>query len=75
LSVFDIRIESIPFEESGSLRYCRKVIGGMYSDFQAGLPECEPPIIHSLATLEDVVTEESKYPNLMSVQVRTMYGI
>ena len=74
MSVFDIRIESLPFEESGSLRYCRQVIGGMYSDFQAGLPG-EPPIIHSLATLEDVVTEESKYPNLMSVQVRTMYGI
>jgi hypothetical protein len=47
----------------------------MYSDFQARLPGCEPPTIHSLAMLEDGTTEESKYPNLMSVEVRMMYGI
>ena len=47
----------------------------MYSDFQARLPDCEPPMIYSLALSEDGVTEDSKYPSLMSAEVRTSYGI
>jgi len=73
--VFDVRIASLPFEESGSLRHLRKVIGKMYSDFQAMLPDCEPPTIYSLALSEDGITEDSKYPSLMSAEVRVLYGI
>ena len=47
----------------------------MYSDFQAGLPNCEPPMIYSLALMEDGTTEESKYPNLMLAKSRMRYGI
>lgn len=47
----------------------------MYSNFQTGLPDREPPMVYSLATLEDGITEESKYPNLMSAEVRMAYGI
>ena len=47
----------------------------MYSDFHRGLPEYEPPMIYSLATFEDGTTEESKYPNLMSHEVRMQFGI
>ena len=75
LPIFDVRIESLPFEESGSLRYFREVIGKMYSDFHEGLPDYGPPMIHSLAMMEDGTTEESKYPNLMSFEMRMQYGI
>ena len=75
LAVFDVRIASLPSEHSGSLRQIRKFIGEMYSDFQARLPDCEPPTIHCLALSEDGVTEDSKYPSLMSAEVRTSYGI
>ena len=75
LPVLDIRIESLPFEESESLRYCRKVIRKMCSDFHEGLPGCEPPMIYSLAMMEDGTTEESKYPNLMLFEVRMQFGI
>ena len=75
IPIFDVRIGGLPFEESGSLRYCRKVVGGMYSDFQSGLPDCEPPMIVSLAMSEDGTTEDSKYPNLLPVEVRARYGI
>ena len=47
----------------------------MYSDFQARLPDCEPPMIYSLALSEEGITEDSKYPSLMSAEVRTFYGI
>ena len=47
----------------------------MYSDFQARLPDCEPPMIYSLALSEDGITEDSKYPSLMSAEVRILYGI
>jgi len=75
LPVFDVRIASLPPEEAGSLGYFRQVIREMYIDFQSGLPDCEPPVIYSLATMEDGTTEESKYPNLMSAETRQKYGI
>jgi hypothetical protein len=46
-----------------------------YSDFQTRLPDCEPPIVFSLATMEDGTTKDSKYPNLMLAEVRMQYGI
>lgn len=47
----------------------------MYSDFQDGLPHREPPSLFSLALLEDGTTKDSKYPNLMSLEVRAQYGV
>ena len=75
MPVFDACIASLLPEAGASLRYYRKVVGEAYSDFQARVPECEPPIISSLVTLEDGTTEDSKYPNLLSVEVRMQYGI
>ena len=75
LPVFDVRIETLPFETNGSLRHFRKVVGEAYSDFHAGLPDYEPPMIYSLATLEDGTTEESNYPSLMSHEARMRFGI
>ena len=66
---------SLPPEESTSLQHYRKVVGEAYSSFQAGIPDCEPPIILSLAVLEDGTTEDSEYPSLMSPEVRVRYGI
>ena len=75
LPIFDVRIESLPFEESRSLRYFRKVIGETYSDFHARLPDRGPPMIYSLATTEDGTTGEPKYPNLMLPEMRMHFGI
>ncbi|KAF9642098.1 hypothetical protein BDM02DRAFT_3193922 [Thelephora ganbajun] len=75
LTVFDARIESLPFEESEQLRHFRKVVGEVYSDFRARLPDCEPPIIYSLSMGVDGTTEESTYPSLMSAEVRMKFGI
>jgi hypothetical protein len=47
----------------------------MYTKFQAGLPEYEPPMMYSLAMLEDGTTEDSKYPNMMLDEVREWYGL
>ena len=62
-------------EESASLQRFKKFIEERYSEFQAGLPDCEPPAMFSLALLEDVTTKDSKYPNLMSPEVRMEYGL
>jgi hypothetical protein len=66
---------SLPLEESVSLRDFRRIVGEAYSDFQAKVPDCKPPIVHSLAALEDFTTEDSKYPNLMVPEVRMRYGM
>jgi len=75
LPVFDARIKGLPLEESGSLRYYRKVIGEKFCDFQARLPDRGPPPLYALGMLEDGTTEDSKYPNLMSPEGREKYGI
>ena len=75
LTVFDVRIETLAFEESASLRHFRTLVGKMYSDFQAGLLNYEPPMIYSLALMEDGTTEASKYPNLMLAKTRMQFGI
>jgi len=75
LPVFDVRIESLPFEETGELRHYRNVVGEKYSDFQTRLPDCEPPVIIPLSMLEDGTTEGSKYPSLVSAEARVPYGI
>jgi hypothetical protein len=77
LTVFDARIASLPLEESASLWDCRKVVGVKYSDYQTKIPGCEPPVIVSLAlaTLEDVSTKDSRYPDLVSLEVVTQYGV
>lgn len=75
MPVFNVRIESLPPEQSGSLRDLREVIEKMYADFHVGLPDCDPPIIYSLATMEDGRTRESRYPSLMSFETRDTFGI
>ena len=75
IPIFDVRIGSLPFEESGSLRRCRGVVGGMYSDFQSGVPDLELPIIASFDMSRDGTTEDSKYPNSLPVEVRESYGV
>ena len=45
----------------------------MFSDFQAKLLDCEPPSILTLILLEDDTTDNSKYPNLMSVEARALH--
>ena len=46
----------------------------MYSDFQAKLPDCEPPLVFTLMLSEDGTTDDSKYPNLMSIEARMLHG-
>jgi hypothetical protein len=46
-----------------------------YASFHTGLPDCEPPMIYSLATMEDGRTGESKYPSLMSFEKRMEFGL
>jgi len=75
LAVFDARIESLPLEQSEPLRLFRKVVGEAHADFSVGLPGFQPPILYSLATMEDGRTRESKYPSLMSLQARVEFGI
>lgn len=69
------RLESLPLKESESRRLSRKIVGELYVGFCAGLPDHEPPMIYSLATMEDGRTRESKYPNLMSPEARATFGI
>ena len=47
----------------------------MYSDVHAGTPDCEPPMIYSLAMPEGSTTEESNSPSEMSHEVRMQLGI
>jgi hypothetical protein len=47
----------------------------MHTAFSEGLPDYEPPMIYSLATMEDGRTRESKYPSLMSLEARVTYRI
>jgi hypothetical protein len=68
-------VESLPLEESENLRHFRKVVGERYADFRVGLPDFQPPILYSLATMEDGRTKESKYPSLMSLEARVEFGI
>lgn len=75
MTVFDTRIKSLPPEESESLRHFRKPVGECYAKFRAGLPDFEPPMIYSLATMEDGRTGESQYPSLMSAETRVRFGI
>lgn len=75
MPIFDARIESLPLEESEPLRRLRKIVGEMHADLSAGLPDYEPPMIYSLATMEDGRTRESKYPSLMSLEERVTFGI
>ncbi|KAF9643913.1 hypothetical protein BDM02DRAFT_3132089 [Thelephora ganbajun] len=75
LTVFDARIKNLLPEESEWLRHFQEVIGEMYSDFHARLPDCEPPVIYSLALTLDGTTEESRYPNLMSAEERMRFGL
>jgi hypothetical protein len=75
LPIFNTRIETLPPEESEQLRHVQKVVKAMNTAFSEGLPDCEPPTIYSLATMEDGRTRESKYPSLMSLEARVTYGI
>ena len=73
--VFDARIESLCLEQSGPLRHFRKIVGERYAGFCAGLPDFQPPILYSLATMENGRTKESNYPSLMSLEARVEFGI
>jgi len=75
LPVFDVRIGALPIEMNRSLQHFQEVIEEMYSDFHTRLPGCEPPTLYSLATMEDRTSEESKYPSLMSLEVRMVFGV
>ena len=44
-------------------------------DLERKLPKREPPVLTSLALLEDGRSEGSKYPNLMVPAAREYYGI
>jgi len=45
------------------------------ADFERRIPACEPPMLISLALLEDGTSEGSEYPNLIVHEAREGYGI
>ena len=82
LPVFDVRIANLPSKEAGSsskeagsLQHFKSVVEKAHLRFETALPDNEPPVIYSLATMEDGTTVGSKYPNLMSVEARVEFGI
>lgn len=75
LLVFNARIANLPFKQSETLRYHRKIIGDKFSDFQTRLNDCEPPPAFSLSMAKDGTTKGSKCPNLITVRARSTYGI
>lgn len=75
LGVFDARLANIPLGRCTKLRYWRETVAAIHSDFEAKLPDAEPPILTLRAALLDGRTKESRYPNLMLPGIGRRYGI
>lgn len=75
LKVYDSRIGSLSLEEGAQLWFWKQVVEGACVDLEMRMPKCEPPVLTSLALLEDGRSEGSKYPNLMVPAAREHYGI
>ena len=68
-------MSALPVEQTTTLLHRWKVVAGAYAPYEEKFPDCEPPLLSSLAPLEDGRKEDSKYPNLLSPQARTDLGI
>ena len=75
LGVFDARLVTAPFEHGTKLRHWRETVVGVYSDFTVKLPESKLQTLALRASLTDGRTEESRYPDMMSSEVRQQHGI
>lgn len=73
--MYDSRISSLSLEEGAQLWCSKEVVEEACDDLERKLPKREPPVLTSLALLEDGRSEGSKYPNLMVPAAREYYGI
>ncbi|KAF9654296.1 hypothetical protein BDM02DRAFT_3106606 [Thelephora ganbajun] len=72
---FKTRTSLLPVEETTTLVHWWKIVADAYTTYKDKIPDCEPPLLSSLALLEDGRTEDSKYPNLLYSQTRAELGI
>ena len=75
LEVFDARLASFSLRYGTKLSHWRETVAAIHSDFEAKLPNAEPPILTVRAALMDGRTKESRYPNLMLPGVGQQYGL
>lgn len=75
LTVYDSRISSLSLEEGAQLWCWKQVVVEACADLERRMPRYEPPVLTSLALLEDGRAEGSKYPNLMVPAAREHYGL
>ncbi|KAF9783456.1 hypothetical protein BJ322DRAFT_153418 [Thelephora terrestris] len=75
LKIYDSRLNELSVEEGSELWRWRCVVAEAYADMERRLPKREPPILTSLALLEDGRSEGSRYPNLMNPANRKDYGM
>lgn len=73
--MYDSRIGSLSLEEGAQLWCWKQVVADACADLERRVPKSEPPVLTSLALLEDGRAEGSKYPNLMVPAAREYYGI
>ena len=75
LKIYDSRISGLSAGEGVRLRRWGAIVAEAYADLEKRIPGFEPPVLTSLALLEDGRAEGSKYPNLMVPAARVYYGI
>ena len=72
LGVFNSRLANTALT---NLRHWREIVAGVYSDFEANIPDPEAGPLVLRAWSLDGRTEDSRYPNLMLPEVGKQYGI
>ena len=75
LNTIDVRIGSLPHDESGRLRHWRGVIEKAYADFQTNPLGYGPTLVISLAISMDGREGDSSFPNLLVAEGREPYGL
>lgn len=75
LDTIDARLGLRSDEDNGQLRHWKMIIEKAYAEFQANLPEFEPPLFDSLVLATDGRSEGSKFPNLIAPEERERYGL
>jgi len=75
LKIYDSQISSLSVEGGAELWRWKQVVAEAYVDIERRMPKREPPVLTSLAMLEDGRSEGSRYPNLMVPTARERYGL
>ena len=75
LGVFDAHLVNIPLEDSAKLRHSQQLVTELHSDLVAKLPPANRPTLADVVLRVDGRAEGSRYPNLILIPVRQLYGI